>query len=394
VQYYLRIAYNTHLPTYLYGNDNLSLKSEFESIAQTDPFSFTVQWPLQPEGDYLAITSAIPAGAIEARIYTNSGHLSFVGPDLAGNPMAATNHIAPPAARVNGELHALGAILEVSVISNGLEFVQRLSTSTVASRLTFMAEGIARFEVVNWGGLIPSQSVITAPSGPDEHFYGFGEKFNTVDQAGKSVHNITDDPPGDKGDRSYKVMPWFISTRGYGFHFDSSAESFFNMRAGAADRYVVSNQFGVLKFNIVYGPELTNVLIRFTGYTGRPQMSPPWAFAPWISSDIWRSGGEVRFLLTKLREFGLPHTALVFDSPWETSYNDFTWNMSQFSIGFTNSSFLGQPSTTWAGFASVAEMMDFIRTNGFKVICWMTPFINTNSFTEHTGIYGLSLIHI
>jgi hypothetical protein len=83
------------------------------------------------------------------------------------------------------------------------------------------------------------------------------------------------------------------------------------MRAGAPDRIVVANRLATLKFNLVYGPVLTDVLTRCTGYTGRPPLSPRWAFRPWISSDIWRSGGEVRYAVTQFRDRGIPASALV-----------------------------------------------------------------------------------
>jgi hypothetical protein len=65
-------------------------------------------------------------------------------------------------------------------------------------------------------------------------------------------------------------------------------------------------------------------------YMGRPALPPPWAFGLWISADIWRSGGEVRYAVTQFRDRGIPASAFVFDSPWETAYNDFQFNMTQF----------------------------------------------------------------
>src|SRR5205814_1998538 len=79
-------------------------------------------------------------------------------------------------------------------------------------------------------------------------------------------------------DHSYKAAPWFLSTRGYGFHLDSSAESDFDLRHSAADRYVVTNHFSSLRYNVVFGPRLPDVLTRFTAYAGRPALPPPWAF--------------------------------------------------------------------------------------------------------------------
>ncbi len=381
VQYYFKIPYDDHLPTFVYGNDNARFNSELESDAQSDPFSYDVQWPLTPAGPYLSSTNVSSLGAVEARIYQNSGHIAVVGPDLAGTPYANTINFAPPSVRVGGESHNIGRVVSATPLGNGLELVQQLSTTTIVARLTFPTDGVLQYEVVDWGGLPVDATVVTAPSDASEHFYGFGEKFNDFDQAGRKVHTITDDPPGTpKGDNSYKVAPWFMSTRGYGFHLDSSAESWFDMRAQFADRYVVSNMFSTLKFNIVYGPRLTDVLTRYTGYTGRPQMSPPWAFAPWMSSDIWRDGGEVRYLITKYRERGIPGSVLVFDSPWEVSYNDFTWNTNQWKVGNT------YEGTFYDGFTNTVDMMTFLRTNGFYVVCWMTPFVNTSSNNE--GIPG------
>src|ERR1700739_2480185 len=142
------------------------------------------------------------------------------------------------------------------------------------------------------------------------------------------------------------------------------------MRAPRPDRYVVRHLFNTLAVNVVYGPRLTDVLSRFTAYAGRPDPLPPFAFGPWISSDAWRSGGEVRYAVTKFRERGIPASMFVFDSPWETAYNDFTFNMTQFGKDGT---FEG---VYFGGFASLADMMTFFQRNGLKVMCWMTPFVN------------------
>jgi alpha-D-xyloside xylohydrolase len=324
---------------------------------------------LQPTGNFLSFN----AGSLQARIYENSGHIELAGPDLEGNALANVITLQPPSVTVAGTNLNVGRVLSSQLLGNGLQVVQALGTAQITAQLTFPHDGVMRYEVVDWGGPAPSEVRITAASDDNEHFYGFGEKFNAFDQAGNTVQMVTFDQPGDKGDKSYKVAPWFVSTRGYGFHLDSTAESTFNMRDDQADRYTVTNPFSTLAFNVVYGPRLTDVLTRFIGYTGRPPLPPPFAFGTWISSDIWRNGGEVRYAVTKFRERGIPASVFVFDSPWETAYNDFQFNMTQFGRGGT---FEGENHD---GFTSVAEMMEFLRTSGLKVVCWMTPFINDDS---------------
>ena len=253
---------------------------------------------LQPSGDFLKFDS----GVLQARIYRQSGHISLSGPDLAGSPLTNSIVFAPPAGKVGAGPFEVGRVLSSNPLANGLELTQSVGVTSITSKLTFPMEGVMRYEVADWNGMTPSATSITAASDSSEHFYGFGEKFNSLDQSGKKVNILTFDQPGKKNDHSYKVSPWFVSSRGYGFHLDSSAESDFDMRATAADRYVVTNLFSTLKFNVVYGPKLTDVLTRFTDYTGRPALPPPWAFGPWISSDIWRDGGEIRYAVTKFRE--------------------------------------------------------------------------------------------
>jgi alpha-D-xyloside xylohydrolase len=344
----------------------------------------TFGFPLVPPGGAAFHSFNSSSGSFQARIY-DTGHLELAEPDLSGNPFANVITFAPPSATINGVSYDFGSVQSVTNIPNGIQITQLLAGTTITAQLTFTSDGVMHYEVTNWNGLTPTETDITAASGSSEHFYGFGEKFNSLDQAGNKVHIMTSDIGGNKGDYSYKSSPWFLSTRGYGFHLDSTAESYFDMRNGASDRYVVQNLLGTLKFNVVAGPKLTDALSRYTGYTGRPYLPPPWVFGTWVSSDIWRTGGEVRYAITKYRDSGIPFSVFVFDSPWEVSYNDFIWNMTQFGAGGTYEGTPSHPSATYDGFASVNDMMTFLQQNGVKVICWFTPFINTSSFQDDVG---------
>ena len=337
----------------------------------------TFGFPLVPTGG--ATFHSFNSGNFQARIYDDTGHIALAEPDLNGNPLANVITFAPPSAKIAGSAYNLGRVVSTTNITNGIQIVQEFAGSTITAQLTFSSDGVMHYEVTNWNGFAPTETDMTAASDSTEHVYGFGEKFNSLDQSGNKVHIMTNDQGGDKGDYTYKSSPWFISTRGYGFHLDSTAESYFDMRNSATDRYTVQNLFGTLKFNVVAGPKLTDVLSRYTGYTGRPYLPPPWVFGTWVSSDIWRTGGEVRYAVTKYRSSGIPISVFVFDSPWEVSYNDFTWNMTQFGVGGT------YESANYNGFSSLNEMMTFLEQNGVKVICWFTPFINTSSFNDNVG---------
>ncbi|HET6983150.1 MAG TPA: TIM-barrel domain-containing protein, partial [Myxococcaceae bacterium] len=323
----------------------------------------------------------VSTGTWQLVLARQTGELSFSGPSL--DATATLVHFAPPEARVGGAWHAFGRVTACVSSRDALLVTQDLNGKRAVVRLSAPYPEVLRYEVIDWGGVLPDRTSLTASSGGDEYFYGFGERFGSFNETGRVIRTLTVDAFGAKGDRSYAVAPWFVSTHGYGFHLDSSAESSFDMRATADNRWVVTNLDHSLSFNFVGGPNLVDVLQRYTGYAGRPPLPPPWVFAPWMSSDVWRTGGEVRYVVTKLAERGIPGSVFVFDSPWETAYNDFNWNMTQFGSAGT---YEGQ---SWPGFATSRTMMEFLRTHGYRAMVWMTPFIDTSSLPE--GIPGQNL---
>ena len=379
IEYYLQIPYSDHDTTFVYGSDNASDVAIVEGTAQADPYVYVVQWPLQPEGDAAELSGDV----LTVRVYEDSGHLEIVGP---GHDGADVSLVYQPARfQIGDRWYNAGRVLSVANPSDGtMEVTQEVGPWELTARIDFGDDpNTVRYDALSFTGPDPTQTAIAAASPDDEHFYGFGEKFNVFDQAGNTVHVVTSDPAGNKGDLSYKSAPFFHSTRGYGMWLDSPAESWFDMRDTASDRFTVTNNYDTLGFEVFWGPQLADVLERYTAVTGRPPRPPAWAFAPWMSSDHWRDGGEVRYVVSRYVEEGIPGSVFVFDSPWETAYNDFTWNMTQFSQG---GNYGGQD---YEGFASVGEMMTFLQDHGFRVVLWMTPFLNTSSYDE--GVPGQNL---
>jgi alpha-D-xyloside xylohydrolase len=379
VQYYFKIDYTDRDTTFVHGDDGRSIASASEAAAQANAFSY----PVRPRADAEGATVAFNAGALQGRVYRSSGHIEVAGPDLAGIALANVVTFAPPAVELAGRLVNFGRVVTSTPLGNGVEVTQEVGSRQVHARLTSPLNGVMRYEVVDWGGEEPSRVVLASESKSDEHFYGFGEKFNDLDQAGNVIDMRVFDAPGDKGDNSYKVVPWFVSRRGYGVHVDGPGRSTFDMRTALHGRYRISAEATGLRFDIVYGPRLTDVLTQYTEIVGRPPLPPPWVFGHWISSDEWRSGGEVRYAVSRFRERGIPSSIFVFDSPWEVAYNDFRFNQEQFAAAESGGHVENQ---NVSGFASIAEMMRFLQQNGLKVVCWMTPFVNVSSLPE--GIRG------
>ncbi len=186
--------------------------------------------------------------------------------------------------------------------------------------------------------------------------YGFGERFNALNQFHEILVNASVDPYGTKGSASYKPIPFFMDLRGYGVWVDTYAEAVFDLGISDPGDIVVRLRDTRLRILFFEGPRFPLILQRFTALAGRPKLPPYWAFAPWKSRNWHPDVQAVYEDIEKYRQLGLPASVLVLDSPWATNYNTFDINRLQFT--------------------DPEAMIRRIHELGFKLCLWMTPFIN------------------
>lgn len=197
-------------------------------------------------------------------------------------------------------------------------------------------------------------------------YYGCGERFSSLNHKGLILPMASIDHPEDKGSVSYKPVPFFMSTRGYAVWLDSAAPGEFDLNATDRQHVVLRFRAAQLRLVLIAGPDFAALLDEFTRLSGRARIPPKWAFAPWKSRDVHRDRDEVLADAELTRRFDLPGSVIVIDSPWETSYNNFVVNETQFR--------------------DHASMFARIRELGFYPVFWLTPFINVENVTDMTGI--------
>lgn len=197
-------------------------------------------------------------------------------------------------------------------------------------------------------------------------YYGFGERFNTLNQAHHIVENASRDVVGAKKGNTYAPIPFFMSTRGYGLWLDTYSDATFDLNATNPDEIIVKFESNKLRVVVFDGPKFPLILDRFTALVGRAKLAPYWAFAPWKSRDYHVNENDVYEDIDKYRKLGLPASVLVIDSPWETNYNTFIVNKKQF--------------------AHPTEMVQRIHDEGYKLCLWLTPFINVHTHSTEPGI--------
>jgi len=186
--------------------------------------------------------------------------------------------------------------------------------------------------------------------------FGFGERYNALDQTGQVIVNRSSDTPGPKGTATYVPIPFFMSLSGYGLWLDTYAEASFDVGRAVPGEIVVRFRDSRLRILIFDGPGFPKILERFTGVVGRPKLAPYWAFAPWKSRNWHPDMAAVYEDVDRYRQLGIPGDVLVLDSPWATNYNTFVMNRLQFT--------------------DPEAMIEHVHRQGFKLCLWLTAFIN------------------
>ena len=194
-----------------------------------------------------------------------------------------------------------------------------------------------------------------------EPVYGFGERYDALNQVRRVLVNASSDLPEAKGSGTYIPIPFFMDLRGYGLWVDTYAEATFDLGASNHDAFVVRLRDTRLRILFFEGPQFPLILERYTGMVGRAKLPPYWAFAPWKSRNWHPDMAAVYEDVERYRQLGLPASVLVLDSPWATNYNTFQMNRLQFT--------------------DPEAMVWHIHDLGFKLCLWLTAFINDTTFT-------------
>jgi alpha-D-xyloside xylohydrolase len=246
-----------------------------------------------------------------------------------------------------------GKTAAAELLIHGFDFNgEPITTDKVHLRL--LAPGVVEITSVAWEVGYWRFSVRDAAS-----YYGLGERFDTLDHAHTVVKNLSMDNAGVKGESSYKPIPFFMSTTGYGLWVDTTGEATFDFNASDRDQLSVDVTSARLRIVLFTGPEFPTILDHFTALAGRAILPPYWAFAPWKARDYHQNQEQVEEDVDKMRELGLPASVILIDSPWTAAYNDYKFNPRQF--------------------ADAPAMVKYIHQQGYKLVLWHTSWINSKS---------------
>jgi alpha-D-xyloside xylohydrolase len=195
----------------------------------------------------------------------------------------------------------------------------------------------------------------------DERIYGLGEKFTEFEKRGQHVESWITQPHGAETSHSYKNVPFFLSSKGYGFLADTYRKVDFDVGSDST----VSNQVTVhddtFQFVFMYGPSFKEILDTYTALTGRPSQVPKWSLGVWMSRMAYQSRAELEAVADRLRDEHIPSDVVHLDPTWlkDDQLCDLLWDREDFP--------------------DPEEMIEQLHADGFKLSLWENPYLSTTT---------------
>ena len=102
-----------------------------------------------------------------------------------------------------------------------------------------------------------------------EYIYGFGEKFSSFLKNGQTIE-VWNNDGGTCSEQSYKSIPFYVSSRGYGVFVNEPGKVIFEVASETVSKVAFSVQGQRMEYFIFGGETVADVLKNYTDLTGKP----------------------------------------------------------------------------------------------------------------------------
>lgn len=195
-----------------------------------------------------------------------------------------------------------------------------------------------------------------------EQIYGLGERFTPFVKNGQTV-DIWNKDGGTSSDQSYKNVPFYLSSEGYGIFVNHPEEVSFEIGSEVVSKSQFSVSGEYLDYYIINGPTPKEVITRYTDLTGKPALPPAWSFGLWLSTSFTTDYNEetVNHFIDGMEDRGIPLSVFHFDCFWmkEFEWCNFEWDKDNFP--------------------DPEGMLKRLKDKGLKICVWINPYIAQKS---------------
>lgn len=195
--------------------------------------------------------------------------------------------------------------------------------------------------------------------------YGLGERFDQVNQKGRTVTAEVTEKFCNQGNISYCPIPFFFTNNNFGLFIDTftvTNYSFYNEMIIRINKDS-KGQLPIIYF--FYGSP-AEILMNYSKITGNPVMVPKWSFGPWMSANRWHSEEEVITQLENMKKYKMPYTVMVVEA-WSDEATFYRF----------------QGDGKWE---DPEGLIRLLQENGVHLILWQIPVIKKMDHNERHEI--------
>lgn len=198
--------------------------------------------------------------------------------------------------------------------------------------------------------------------------YGMGEKYDSLNQKGKTVINQVREKFCFQGDKTYCTTPFFWTDTGFGLYVDTCEITTFNFGESCIEIELPETADVVL-----FSGTPEEMVREYMSLFGPAVLPPEWTMGIWISANRWNTQKDVDELLEKLKKYDFPASVVVLEA-WSDEATFYIWNGAKYepvpdgqALKYEDFDFSDTP---WP---DPAKMVQDIHDAGLKLLLWQVP---------------------
>lgn len=198
--------------------------------------------------------------------------------------------------------------------------------------------------------------------------YGMGEKFNGLNQKGKTSVNQVVEKFCHQGHYTYLPAPFFVTDAGIGLYVDTKRETEFSFGDEIVCR--IPPEADAVFFSGAVPEVISAYMERF----GPAKLPPAYAFGIWISANRWHCQEDVERQLELLERYDFPATVMVLEA-WSDEATFYIWNGASYEPrpdgeALSPEDFDFSKSPWWK---DPQGMIRTLHEKGIRLVLWQIP---------------------
>lgn len=198
--------------------------------------------------------------------------------------------------------------------------------------------------------------------------YGMGEKYDSLNQKGKTVINQVREKFCFQGDKTYCATPFFWTDTGFGLYVETCEVTTFAFNEDSIEVTLPE------KADVVLFSGTPETMIReYMGLFGPAVLPPEWTMGIWVSANRWNTQKDVEELLAKLKKYDFPASVVVLEA-WSDEATFYIWNGAKYTpvpngqaLKYEDFDFSKSP---WP---DPVKMVKALHEAGLKLLLWQVP---------------------